>query len=399
MRAVVVSTGTGKGVEHGIAKAINGCNPTLVVYFVTEKSKNTVDLVKPLLNSDYSSEQFFIADENDFEKCYSDAKKVLGKLVKKGYSPENITVDFTSGTKAMSAGLVLAAVSLECNAISYVYGERDEGGRVISGTERNMILTPTEIIADKRKELAALLFNKYQYEGCLELIKNVKAMTQNEKVLGKFNLLETSAKVYSAFDKFDHENAMKYLKELGKGNEQEMCINTYNNKILLHREIESKKYSLEEIADLVENAKRRGGEGKFDDAIARLYRVIELLAQFRLWSKHNIDSSDVDTHRIPKDYRGYYEKMRKNGTISIGLKKAYKLLEDLNDSIGKDFSNNPEILKVLNWRNYSILAHGTKPINREQYEGALKVVENFAVKYFPELKQMMEQACFPKVKI
>ncbi|MDI6917818.1 MAG: TIGR02710 family CRISPR-associated CARF protein [Thermoplasmatales archaeon] len=399
MRAIIVSIGTGKGVEHGIAKAINGCNPTLVVYLVTEKSKNTVDLVKPLLNSDYSSEQSFIADENDFEKCYADAKKVLEKLVKKGYSPENITVDFTSGTKAMSSGLVLASVSLECDNISYVYGKRDDIGRVISGTERNMILKPTEVIADGRKKLATLLFNKYQYEGCLSIIENVKKMTGDEKILGKFNTLETLAKAYSAFDRFDHENAMGYLKKLDEKTEEEMHINTYKNKVLLHKEINSKKYSLEQIADLIENAKRRGKEGKFDDAIARMYRVIELLAQFRLWSKHNIDSSDVDIHRIPKEHRGHYEKMRKNGTISIGLSKAYSLLKDLDDNLGKDFSSNPEILKVLNWRNYSILAHGTKPINGKQYEEALKVVENFAAKYFQELKQMIEQAYFPKVKI
>jgi len=46
------------------------------------------------------------------------------------------------------------------------------------------------------------------------------------------------------------------------------------------------------IADLINNAKRRGTEEKkYDDAVARLYRTIELIAHHQLKTKYNIDPS------------------------------------------------------------------------------------------------------------
>jgi len=49
------------------------------------------------------------------------------------------------------------------------------------------------------------------------------------------------------------------------------------------------------IADILNNARRRMKEGKYDDAMARLYRTVELIAQYRLKMKYEIDTSDVDT--------------------------------------------------------------------------------------------------------
>ena len=51
------------------------------------------------------------------------------------------------------------------------------------------------------------------------------------------------------------------------------------------------------LASLINNSIRRSEEYKFDDAIARLYRSFELIAQIRLTS-YNIKSSDIDLERI-----------------------------------------------------------------------------------------------------
>ena len=48
------------------------------------------------------------------------------------------------------------------------------------------------------------------------------------------------------------------------------------------------------LASIINNSKRRGKENKFDDAVARLYRSFELIAQIRLLEKYNIDTNRVD---------------------------------------------------------------------------------------------------------
>ena len=50
-------------------------------------------------------------DENDADKAFGHFSEVLGELIRAGNAPTNITLDFTRGTKAMSAALVLAGVA------------------------------------------------------------------------------------------------------------------------------------------------------------------------------------------------------------------------------------------------------------------------------------------------
>lgn len=399
MGKVIVSTvGVGSGVEHAIAKPIHEHNPDLSVYLATKESINTIENVETLLDKPIKSEIIIVDDEADFEKCYTRARDLLIKLIDENYRPQDIIVNFTSGTKPMSSGLLLAAVSLECASTIYVHGKRDENGKVITGTERVMSLSPTEVIADNRRQQAITQFNQYQYEACLNIVEEVRAMTADPDIINAFEGIDLLAKAYSSFDRFDHQAAMETLKEIDDETLESLNLNLYKNKRILHREIECKKYCLETVADLLENARRRGEEGKFDDAVARLYRTLELIAQVRLWKEHNIDASDVDIQRVPKEYRDHYEQLRnRNGTISLGLRKDYRLLEHLDDEMGHGFKDNKELLDLLDARNYSILAHGTQPLDKDKYQRFYGIVEDFAYEYYPELEELVEMARFPKI--
>ena len=56
------------------------------------------------------------------------------------------------------------------------------------------------------------------------------------------------------------------------------------HKVALERILgRSKKSSgYEKVGDLLRNAERRAAQSRFDDAVARLYRALELFAQLRL---------------------------------------------------------------------------------------------------------------------
>lgn len=123
------------------------------------------------------------------------------------------------------------------------------------------------------------------------------------------------------------------------------------------------------LADLLANARRRGDECRYDDAVARLYRAIELAAQI-------VFARDYGHHtgRIPENFlieRGLESKYRSRlaeGYARLGLRDAYELLADLDHELGKTFVSNDQILKYLDSRNESILAHGLSSVGYKAYQ-------------------------------
>ncbi|HOP55144.1 MAG TPA: TM1812 family CRISPR-associated protein, partial [bacterium] len=130
-RYMLITVGTGRYRED-IAKAIlisiNDKNPDRVIFFCTDKSKEETI---PFIEKDYKNfEVVILKDENDLEAIKQKCDEVIEKLKRED---AYIVVDYTSGTKAMSAGIILSAIENEVNYISYIAGSRDESGRVIPG--------------------------------------------------------------------------------------------------------------------------------------------------------------------------------------------------------------------------------------------------------------------------
>lgn len=123
-KVCIISLGTGEGVEHGIAFSIRANNPDKIVFLITEQSKETIPKIEAELGFSLNYEILEVTDPNDIERCYFDTHQTIRKLLKEGYSPEEIYIDFTSGTKAMSAGVSLAGAFFEVQALLYVAGKK-----------------------------------------------------------------------------------------------------------------------------------------------------------------------------------------------------------------------------------------------------------------------------------
>ena len=136
--------------------------------------------------------------------------------------------------------------------------------------------------------------------------------------------------------------------------------------------------------DLISNARRRAElESKHDDAVARLYRVMEAIAQFKLKSTYGIDSSNVNENVIPVDVREEVVSRyrdNKDNKIKLGLYVSYDLLKRLDDPLGKSFFGfyEKEIRGLLDIRNNSILAHGFRSVSQDTYEKLLDVILKFS---------------------
>ncbi len=132
---------------------------------------------------------------------------------------------------------------------------------------------------------------------------------------------------------------------------------------------------------LLLNAERRAKQERYDDAVGRLYRALELLAQIRLLVTYDIKTGDVDIEKLPEPLRNEYEKMRSpdKGKIQLALKKSYELLAEFpNDPIGRLYQENANrIINALETRNNSLFAHGFQPITESDYQKVSEVFVNF----------------------
>jgi CRISPR-associated protein (TIGR02710 family) len=127
------------------------------------------------------------------------------------------------------------------------------------------------------------------------------------------------------------------------------------------------------------NADRCSAQGRYDDAVARLYRAVEMLAQKRLESKWGIDTSRVESDKIPENLQDQYRKFQQpDGTVRIALRRAYELLSELNDPVGLSWQKDmKKLLTSLEKRNNSILAHGTIPLGEEDYMQVENTLQSF----------------------
>lgn len=83
--------GTGIGVEHGIAKSIRDNNPDLICFLATQTSQSTIPRIENVLG--YKLEKYrlhFINQGDDVEHCYQETSKVIKKLIRNGFSIEDV---------------------------------------------------------------------------------------------------------------------------------------------------------------------------------------------------------------------------------------------------------------------------------------------------------------------
>lgn len=264
-----------------------------------------------------------------------------------------------------------------------------------------------ELIIDKIKDL----FNSNRFEAGKLLIDDMISTNENKVIYSKlFN-------TYYYFDNVDYKKALENFDlKIFKETWPELAIDFQKNIIALNilnkqnqdsndktRFVDHKQKKYYMLASIINNSKRRGKENKFDDAVARLYRSFELIAQIRLLEKYNIDSSNVDIdilkeYGLADDYLAELENSRdkKYNDIKLGLIKDYVLLEQLNDDLGKFYlENENKIRNIIKFRNNSILAHGFEFCSEEDFEEFKEIVLKAADLLNKNMGRFIEETKFP----
>lgn len=328
-------------------------------------------------------------DENDVDSCFAHFDGVIQKLRREDFAPANICVDFTRGTKAMSAALALAAVRHDVPRMRYVEGDRDPNrqNNVIPGTERVRTVATAIATASRRLDRARAFLENGHFAAVIGILPDPKAESADpwpDALLPALTAVRGYAEFYSAWDRFDYSTAVTRAGELPKS-----PPDGWNKFAPSRAELDwarelandspkkgGKRLSSEKskgmalharrvMVDLLANGRRRIRHAQFEDANLRAYRIAEMLGQVRLF-EHNLDSSFLDPQnptvaKLQKD-------LEKRGSSPLGsierageryLTAARAQTFWLLGRLGDPFS---EKLKSIGGgvesRNHSILIHG-----------------------------------------
>lgn len=344
---------------------------------------------------------------DDHNCCYKESINLLRKL-QKDYPNAEIIADYTGGTKSMTVGLVMAAADLENIIIAIVKGDRTNLVKVDDGTERVNLSRINYASLEKQKQNVVLLANRFDYASARSVIKKMFTTISDipKELEDELQYYFTICKAFEMWDKFKHKEALNLLSPFRK---YFFRYNIFLENIIQSRDyiegnaenIKTKTSGYEVVEDLLLNAKRRAFNKRFDDSVARIYRATELFAQIYLKMEYQLETGNIDILKLPEQLQDKYEKKRdKSDRIRLGLMDSYKLIFDLGDEKIGTFFNSMQykILSSLEVRNASLMAHGFKPVNEDNY----KIVNNSLVDTFlkPCLDKIREKSMldlqFPK---
>lgn len=371
---VTVGTGTRPDVQifKPLKKAISHYRPDYLVLAASYGSEDNAKIIARELS--LSSDAYRIAmlkDVDDFQAVFHNINEVFQELRESGFADDEIQIDFTSGTKAMSSGAVLSAIHNQCGSISYITGKRKDG-IVIDGTEQFRTIIPTQIFAAHDLRIAEEFIRKLRFDTAEQLLSgsNLKLLDEYDQKKGQ--QLRNVASAYRLWDLFNHRGALDGLKKLDNELPALDCFRPRAEAFEALEELKRGKNAPKELLliDIFNNAERRAMEGRYDDALARLYRVTELLAQYVLDRDFDILSKDVDIAKVPVHLQEDLERLRdkRDGKIKTGLDWDYRILESLGHTLGHRYAGNEHLQGQLRQRNQSILAHGLVPVTKRSYE-------------------------------
>lgn len=309
-----------------------------------------------------------------------------------------VVLDFTGGTKCMSAALALQGRRWRCH-FSYVGGTertKENVGIVVSGKEQIVhTQNPWDALGFQAIEDASLLFDQGAYDAAAALLRAAFHSVADAAKKQEINSLLALADAYDLWNRFKHRDALNKLRDadrnenhfaamLGSPRAAKLFAQLRDHRALLEAMAEqSPGPTRERIADLLANAKRCHQRGRYDDAVARLYRAIEAIAQCRLAVEHQLgDTGHIPIDRLPPELLQKWAADIDGATASLGLQKDYELLSALNDPLGalfREMNLQDRKRSPLTARNQSILAHGFEAVSPNVFEqlwaAALRLAE------------------------
>ncbi len=330
---------------------------------------------------------------------------LLSELESLGYASEDVILDVTGGTTPMRFGAALAAMTRGMRMIHQRVPQRFVDGEWILDPSKQREIVPMDNPLEStgllREGQAIELFNRRDYAAAALVFEDVARKVSGVERGHYYKGLLLLAKGYGAWDVADYGTALDKLRvareELGVGFTEAtfadraatLVEHTKANLSFLGK-VRGKKLSVENVVDMLENARRRiTDQGRHDDGVARLYRTVEMWHQWRLTEQHSVSTKSVRWDRLNQDARQRFLEATGQQELprDLDLMRARTLDRVLSGEVGEE----DNILRdLLQKRNSSILAHGLDPMGETSARRFLKYVD--AMVDQPETRAAAEHA-------
>ncbi len=402
---------------------IKNIKPELVCFLYTERTENNLFFIK----NEIDTENFLdilLENPNSVDDTFSKSLNVINDFLRQGYE---VIGNFTPGTKPMSVGLAMACVEKNCD-YEYGYGDRDQKTGMSTSFKENVAQeNPYEKYAINQFKRGRWFFNKYQFLASYENFKYAFDELDDENLKTRSDTLIKIVEFYDDWDKFNDEHLKNNLESiLDEINTNSSLKEYFTSEIpdfyrQMNKNLEflnKKDNPMLYLPDLLNNAQRRIDEGKYDDAVARLYRALELVGQLQLIKYHIVDEKTFTEHKTfrvevkklesKKSFKKISSKFntRKDYLDRLDLSNDYDLLDLLSSDTKHDLNKSSQdlvksylrIQSRVRVRNKSILAHGLRPLSEKDAQTIYRLIFKHSQISCPNIKKEMETAKFPLFK-
>ncbi len=334
-------------------------------------------------------ENLVLSNPDDLVDCYQRLVRLFQDL-RRRFPFAELLADYTGGTKSMSAAVVLAALDSEQSPeikLRFVHGQRGGQATVIPGTESFVAVSGIYDLRARRLVFRARdALEHFHYAEADRLLGLALQREISSSLRDQLKPMQDLCRAFDAWDRYELDLAATILTPYRAKWYQRLEVlrqlQAVTEAFAVHQNQQSpdqpRLAGLEQlrdpyiaVEDLLLNAERRAAQNRYDDAMARVYRALELLIQLRLWLGHHIDTSDVDLAHLPEAQRERYASRVEPGRpLTLGLLQAWDLLSDFSDEPLADWLR-AERGRLLDWarhRNHSLLAHGFRPITEDMWK-------------------------------
>lgn len=396
--------------------------PSKILFLYTEKTEVTIDKIVDFCALPSSSYQKVLVHEINPLDIYRQIKEAYLRW----NAPKKIYIDFTGGTKAMSAAAAMVGAIIDLQLI-YIGSEQYliDFRKPFPGSETlYFINNPYAVFGDFEIEKAMQLFGQYDCSGAREKLGELREKVPDPAIRQQLRFSYLLAYAYEHWDALEFAPAYQDMRQLV----MELCRDVRLNRYFLLmdcigilqeqleildalKDIQSffrQKNHMEVLGNLdyimplmftmQTNALIREAQEKYDSATLLLYRLLEMIEQRRL-CRYGIDVSRADFLNIQYNvkklpamkhaskekcleiYRGEVSQIKAKvfGQCNsaylpeqISLLDGFIHLAALRDDImaaggGDAVAKLKRLRSVVYLRNNSIFAHGFSPVSKGDY--------------------------------
>lgn len=309
---------------------------------------------------------------DDLDEVFRILRDTIANLGQR-FPGARLLADYTGGTKTMTAGLVSAALESDGVELQLVTGSRADLIKVRSGMEAVTQANVERVRLERAMRPYVDAWRRFAYA---EAYQGLAALPQprDRPLAARLALLRDLSRGLDAWDRFEHRTALELLEpyrpRIGASWSSLLAA-------LKRLTTESEAQEPARLFDLWRNAQRRAAQGRYDDAVARVYRLVEWSAQWLLRTRCGIATNDIPPERVPP---GMALTPNSKGRIQAGLMAAWELLAHHQPDSPAGALFRAEQKALLDWlktRNDSILAHGFRPVAETDWRKTLEWVETY----------------------